>query len=201
MNIAYKIKLRLAQILRGGFYASCFGAPILVIAVFFYLGYVSAVGAALLLLPVGLYDTFKGLIQHHFGRIVFGSLLLLAGIIGYLAASNQDAPFVHRKQAQLIENMNRDHELGPKTFYIDYPLSRSTLVMTVFGIKDSVKVSVDGVATPLDVTCAKYYEDSIIVPQSNAAYINPPDKPDIFHRVPAATFGPCDLYAQLSSLH
>lgn len=201
MNIAYKIKLRLAQILRSGFHAVCLSAPLLIIGILFYLGYVRAVGAAILIVPVGLYDISKGLVQRSFGRLIFGSLLLLASVVGFLAASNQDSPVVHQRMAQLIENMNRDHDLGPKTFTIDYPLSHSSLIMTVVGIKDSMKVSVDGIATPLEVTCAKYYEDSLIVPESAVATATPPATPDIFHRTPAATFGPCDLYAQLSGLH
>jgi hypothetical protein len=201
MNLAYKIKLRLTQLLRGGFYATCFGAPIAVIAALFYFGTISAIGAALLLAPVGIYDTAKGMVQRSFGRLVLGSVLLLASVVGFLTASSQDTPYVHRRQAQLIENMNRENDLGPKTFYIDYPISHTTLIMTVVGTKDAMKVLVDGAATPLEVTCAKYYEASITVPQSNAAYQAPPEKPDIFHRLEAAQFGPCALYAQLTSLH
>jgi len=200
-NILYKVKSHLVKILRGAYYSVYFSAPLAVIGVIFYLGYISAVGCSLLIIVAGLFNTARGLMKRNYGQIGFGLVLMLGSSIGFLVANNNDSPEVHRRMAQLIENMNRDNRLGPEVVYIDYPYSHRTLVMTVLGIKDTMKVTVDGVAQPLEISCAKYYEHSIILPEGKAHEAQTPEKPDIFHRVPAATFGSCDLYAELSKLH
>lgn len=200
MHISYKIKGHLIQYSKLSTQALIYSSPIILTILLFFLGFASASGASLLVMLTGLYNAARGVMKSHNRRILLGTVLILAGGTGISIAAERDAPIVHREQLTMIENMNRDHELGPRTLYIDYPLSHMTRIARVVGIQDSLKISLQGSANTLNVTCAKYYLNEITVPQIERGDAVPPEEPDIFHKTPVATFGDCDLYTRLKNL-
>jgi hypothetical protein len=201
MNISYKIKGQLVLTGRTALRIGLLTAPLIVTLFLFHTGLVSAGGAALLLLPIGLYNAGRGMFDGHAGRALFGTLIILASLISGSVVADRDAPLVHRQKMALIENMNRDLDFGPRTLTIDYPISHSTLITTVIGTRDVLKITVEGAAAPLEITCSKYYENPVIVRESEREITRPPPSPDIFHVDPVATFGACDMYAKLSAMH
>ena len=200
MHIPYRIKGRIIEICKRFAKYFLYASPLLLTYILFELGLVSASGAAVLVLLTGLYQSIRGIMRGFTRRILIGSLLLLIGVVAISILTERDLPTVHRRQAELIENMNRDNELGPKAVYIDYPLSNLTRITTIIGIQDSLKITIDGSAAPLTVNCNKYYASDITVPSSERSVAKPPEAPDIFHSIPAATFGSCDLYAKLKDV-
>ena len=85
---------------RGAVRAAVLGAPLLVVAALFQTGYMGAAGAALLLLPVGLYHAVRGLVVGQApGQLLFGVFLLFEGVIGDAAVADRDARVVHKKEA------------------------------------------------------------------------------------------------------
>jgi hypothetical protein len=200
MHISYKIKGQIILIGKLAARLLIWAAPVIAVAILFELGIASGSGAAILMLLIGLYHAVKGLIVSSGQRTLIGTILIFASIIAASVISDMDAPYLRRHEAALMENMNRDQDLGPKTFTINYPISRLSVMTTIFGTRDEMKVTVDGVAEPLDIVCAKYYQNSITVPRDQADKTPAPESPDIFHTDPSASFGPCDLYAKLHAL-
>ena len=96
--------------------------------------------------------------------------------------------------------MNRNHDLGPKTFTIDYPISHLTLITTVLGKQDNMRMAMGNGDLTVDGPCSKFYEKLIIVRQSKAADRSPQAQTDIFHPDLAASLNICDLYNRLIKL-
>ncbi len=201
MNISYKIKGQLVLATRTTARIAVLAAPLLVTFMLYYNGLVSAGGAALLLLPIGLYNAIRGMVAGHAGRVLFGTLIILISLIAGSVVADRDAPFVRRQKIALIENMNRELDFGPKTLTIDYPLSHSTLITTVIGTHDVLRLMLEGGTEPIEVACSKYYENPVTVRESLRDITRPPPTPDIFHVDPVATFGACDLYTRLNAMH
>jgi len=201
MNFSYKFKANAIRLSLVAARTTLTCAPLLAIGIMFYFGMLAASGAMLLALPIGFYNASRGVLTDSAHRMWFGILVLLMAVIGITVTTDRDAPVMRRQEIALLENMNRDHELGPKTLTIDYPISRLTRIATVIGIRDSLQVSIDGSATPVEISCAKYYDTGIAVARYLAATTPAPPPPDIFHSVPVATFGACDVYARLVALH
>ena len=200
MNLSYKLKGTLVQAARVFTRGFLMMTPILIVAILYLIGMLGAAGAAILLLPIGFYNASKGFLVDSPRSIAFGILILLAGIIGTSLISDRDAPVVRKHEIMLLENMNREHDLGPKTLRLTYPLSHFSRIATVLGIHDSIKVTLDEGSDPVEITCAKYYDNAVIAPERRTASEPAPPEPDIFHSVPVTTFGNCDLYARLVAL-
>jgi len=199
MDISFKIRGNLVLGIKALARALIICSPLVAIGTLFQLGYISAAGAALLVLPVGLYQAVRGLLRSQARRTLFGVTVFLAGLIAISVAADQDNTLLHRQEVAIVENMFRNKELGPQTVHIEYPLSRLTRIVTILGIDEGLRMALDD-ASPVDVKCSKYYASSITVRRSEAADAAPPEQPDIFHAAPVSTFGECELYDKLSAL-
>ncbi len=200
MHLSYRVKGQIIQAGRASLHSLIYIAPLVAILILYQWGFSSAFGASVLVFLVGAYHAVRGILAGYHRRILIGSVIALAAVVAISVVIDRDMPGVKRRELELVENMNRDHELGPKPLYIDYPLSHLTRIATVIGITDTLKISVDGRAEPLEITCNKYYAKNMTVREDERDSAKPPEMPDIFHAIPVATFGACDLYTRLRDM-